>query len=72
MAKKKEEKAESLTYEEKVEKLKDMISKLQSDKLPLREAVGIYKDGMDIYMECREELESAKEEIEKAEDSFKE
>lgn len=49
-----------MTFEENLTRLNDIVGQLENDKLPLEKALELYKEGMDLSVDCKKSLESAK------------
>lgn len=49
-----------MTFEENLTRLNDIVGQLENDKLPLEKALELYKEGIDLSVECKKNLESAK------------
>ena len=49
-----------MTFEENLTRLNDIVGQLENDKLPLKKALELYKEGIDLSVECKKSLESAK------------
>lgn len=49
-----------MTFEENLTKLNDIVGQLENDKLPLEKALELYKEGIDLSVDCKKSLESAK------------
>ena len=49
-----------MTFEENLTRLNDIVGQLENDKLPLEEALELYKEGIDLSVDCKKSLESAK------------
>ena len=49
-----------MTFEENLTRLNDIVGQLENDKLPLEKALGLYKEGIDLSVDCKKSLESAK------------
>ena len=49
-----------LTFEENLTRLNDIVGQLENDKLPLEKALELYKEGIDLSVDCKKSLESAK------------
>ena len=49
-----------MTFEENLTRLNDIVSQLENDKLPLEKAMELYKEGIDLSVDCKKSLESAK------------
>lgn len=52
-----------MTYEQKLEKLNEIVSALDNEKLPLDDALELYKEGITLSAECKKELENAKQQV---------
>ena len=49
-----------MTFEENLTRLNDIVGQLENDKLPLEKALELYKEGIDLAVDCKKSLESAK------------
>ena len=49
-----------MTFEENLTRLNDIVGQLVNDKLPLEKALELYKEGIDLSVDCKKSLESAK------------
>lgn len=49
-----------MTFEENLTRLNDIVGQLENDKLPLVKALELYKEGIDLSVDCKKSLESAK------------
>ena len=49
-----------MTFEENLTRLNDIAGQLENDKLPLEKALELYKEGIDLSVDCKKSLESAK------------
>ena len=49
-----------MTFEENLARLNDIVGQLENDKLPLEKALELYKEGIDLSVDCKKSLESAK------------
>lgn len=49
-----------MTFEENLTRLNDIVGQLENDKLPLEKALELYKEGIDLTVDCKKSLESAK------------
>ena len=49
-----------MTFEENLTRLNDIVGQLENDKLPLEKALELYKQGIDLSVDCKKSLESAK------------
>ena len=52
-----------LSFEENIEKLEEILSKLEDEKLPLDMSVKLYEEGMKLVSTCNRELEDAERKI---------
>ena len=51
------------TFESRLERLKDVVEKLERGDLPLEEGVALYKEGLKLVTACGKQLESARHEV---------
>ena len=51
------------TFEDRLERLKDVVEKLERGDLPLEEGVALYKEGLKLVQACGKQLESARHEV---------
>lgn len=49
-----------MTFEENLTRLNDIVGQLENYKLPLEKALELYKEGIDLSVDCKKSLESAK------------
>ena len=49
-----------MTFEENLTRLNDIVGQLENDELPLEKALELYKEGIDLSVDCKKSLESAK------------
>ena len=49
-----------MTFEENLTRLNDIVGQLENDKLPLEKALALYKERIDLSVDCKKSLESAK------------
>ena len=52
-----------MTFEQLMNRLDEIISSLDNEKLPLDEALELYKEGISLSAECKKALESAKAQV---------
>ena len=52
-----------MTFEENIEKLSAIVKELESGKLPLDKALDRYKEGVDLSVQARKQLEEAKQTV---------
>ncbi|MBR6045800.1 MAG: exodeoxyribonuclease VII small subunit [Ruminococcus sp.] len=55
-----------MKYEQSVERLKEIVSKLEDGGLPLDEALDLYKEGVALTVDCKKQLENAKLQVKTA------
>ncbi|MDO5330186.1 MAG: exodeoxyribonuclease VII small subunit [Bacillota bacterium] len=51
------------SFEQKLERLSEIVSKLEGDTLPLEESMKLYEEGTTLIKELEEELSKAEEKI---------
>ncbi|MGN1133956.1 MAG: exodeoxyribonuclease VII small subunit [Oscillospiraceae bacterium] len=49
-----------MTYEESMKRLGEIVKTLEEDKLSLDEALDLYKEGVELSVDCKKSLEAAK------------
>lgn len=54
-----------ISFEEKLEKLKEIVEDLEDGETPLKESMDSYQESLDLIKQCYEELENAELKIEK-------
>ncbi|WP_233709973.1 MULTISPECIES: exodeoxyribonuclease VII small subunit [unclassified Helicobacter] len=59
------------SFEQKIESVKDILAKLGSENLNLKEGVELYKDGLKKLKEAQEMLENAQIEYEEIKNTLK-
>ena len=52
-----------MTFEERLQRLQEIVGKLESGMLPLEESVNLYKEGLTLNKLCKEQLEKARNEV---------
>lgn len=52
-----------LTFEDRLQRLQDIVSGLESGTLPLEDSVNLYKEGLALSKACREQLEKARNDV---------
>ena len=52
-----------MSFEKSINRLDEIIASLDNDKLPLDEALELYKEGVSLSAECKLSLESAKQQV---------
>jgi len=50
-------------FERKLERLRQIVERLERGELSLEESVALYKEGVQLAQACRQDLERAKHEI---------
>lgn len=50
-------------FERRLERLRQIVERLEQTDLPLEEGVALYKEGLQLAQACRQELERARHEI---------
>ncbi|WP_305513074.1 MULTISPECIES: exodeoxyribonuclease VII small subunit [unclassified Methanobrevibacter] len=56
---------ENLSFEESLDKLEEIVNKLENGDVPLDDAIEEFKNAMDLVKVCNERLEVAEESIAK-------
>ncbi len=56
-------KEKKLSFEERVQRLQDIVGNMERGDIPLNESVALYKEGMQLSKDCRAELEQARHDI---------
>ena len=56
---------EDLSFEESLDKLEEIVKKLETGEVPLDDAIDEFKNAMDLVKICNEKLNSAEEAIAK-------
>ena len=51
------------TFEERLERLKSIVERLERGDLPLEEGVALYKEGLVLAKGCSKQLEEARHEV---------
>lgn len=49
-----------MTFEQAMKRLSEIANALESDSLPLSDAIELYKEGTELVRVCRKELDDAK------------
>ena len=52
-----------LTFEERLQRLQEIVAGLESGTLPLEDSVNLYKEGLALSKACREQLEKARNDV---------
>ena len=53
-----------MTYEDSIKRMDEIVKALENEKLPLNEALNLYKEGVVISADCKKLLENAKLQVE--------
>jgi exodeoxyribonuclease VII small subunit len=64
MAEKNENNINSLSFEQALKKLTDIVTKIESGQISLEQSLSQYEEGMELIKRCREILEKAEKKIE--------
>ena len=56
---------QDLSFEESLEKLEEIVNRLENGNVPLDDAIEEFKNAMDLVKICNEKLEAAEESIAK-------
>ncbi len=51
------------TFEQKLERLRSIVTRLESGDLPLEEGVALYREGLELTKACGAQLESARHDV---------
>ena len=51
------------TFDTRLTRLQEIVALLEAEALPLEEGLALYKEGMGLSKECREQIERARHEI---------
>lgn len=60
--------AAKMTFEQRLQRLQNVVERLESADLPLDESVALYKEGLALGKACREQLAKARNEVRILED----
>lgn len=52
-----------LSFENKMDRLQEIVNLLEQGSISLADSVKFYKEGLDLTVKCREELEKARHEV---------
>lgn len=53
----------TLTFEEAMNKLEQIVDRLEEGDVPLEEAIAFYKEGMELSKFCHDKLKSVEEQL---------
>lgn len=54
---------QKLSFEEAMNKLEEIVDKLEEGDVPLEAAIGFYKEGMELSKLCHDKLKSVEEQL---------
>jgi exodeoxyribonuclease VII small subunit len=57
------EEEKKLSFEEAMNKLEEIVDRLEEGDVPLEEAIAIYKDGMELSKLCHDKLKNVEEQL---------
>lgn len=60
----KENQYETLTFEEALKRLEEVVQKLEDGDVPLEEAIDLFQEGMALSKRCSQQLDKAEQRIE--------
>lgn len=49
-----------MTFEDSIKRLDEIVKSMEGEKLSLDEALELYKEGVELSVECKKSLENAK------------
>lgn len=55
--------AQPESFEEKLARLQEIVSQLETGTLPLEQGLTLYKEGMALSLSCRQQLEKARNDV---------
>lgn len=64
MAKSKDHQYEELTFEEALQRLEEVVQKLEDGNAPLEQTIELFQEGMALSKRCSQQLESVERRIE--------
>ncbi|ACV69044.1 exodeoxyribonuclease VII small subunit [Desulfohalobium retbaense] len=51
-------------FEQRLERLQAIVSRLEEENVPLEEGVALFKEGSELAQQCRRQLQEAKHQVE--------
>ncbi|WP_147822275.1 exodeoxyribonuclease VII small subunit [Salidesulfovibrio onnuriiensis] len=51
------------TFEQRLERLREIVERLERGELPLEQGVALYKEGLELAKGCGRQLENARHEV---------
>jgi len=70
--KKQSQNNENLNFEDAIERLENIIEKMEGERIPLEELLKDYEEGTKLLNACKEKINVAKEKVEKINNSLNE
>ena len=70
--KKQSQNYENLNFEDAIERLENIIEKMECERIPLEELLKDYEEGTKLLNACKEKINVAKEKVEKINNSLNE
>ena len=70
--KKQSQNNENLNFEEAIDRLENIIEKMEVERIPLEELLKDYEEGTKLLNACKEKINVAKEKVEKINNSLNE
>lgn len=58
--------ATNKSFEEKLERIDEIVKKLETGRVDLDEAIALFKEGKELARECEAMLKSAQEQVDRA------
>ncbi len=58
--------APNKSFEEKLERIDEIVKKLETGRVDLDEAIALFKEGKELARECESMLKSAQEQVDRA------
>lgn len=60
------------SLEDQLEKLEELVSKLEGGDIPLEESLGLFEEGVTLYRSCKKRMGDIEVKIQKLTDSMRE
>lgn len=54
---------ENMTYEKAMKRLEDIVSKLESNDIPLEDSIALFQEGIQLSKYCDEKLQNIQEKV---------
>lgn len=55
--------AKNMTFEERLQRLQEVVDKLSAPDVALEESVSLFREGQTLTRQCREQVEKARNEV---------